>query len=295
MDWKRIGKALLFPHIAILILLLMLAVPLMLYGMLVLGNEHPLTIASYVLAFYTLSIWCIRMPKIIRYWKNFKTENKYARLWLGDVQLRMKVTLTGNVIWNGAYAALQLGLGIYHRSPWFYSLAGYYFCLALMRFFLAKHTVRHKPGEEMRRELAYYRICGWIFLVMNLALSGMMLYMIHENRMVRHHEITTITMAAYTFTSLTMAIINVVRYRRYNSPVFSASKAISLAAACVSMLTLESTMLVTFNNQEMTAQTRTLFLALSGGAVSLFIITMAIYMIVNATGKMNSLETNYGK
>lgn len=295
MDWKRIGKALLFPHIAILILLLMLAVPLMLYGMLVLGNEHPLTIASYVLAFYTLSIWCIRMPKIIRYWKNFKTENKYARLWLGDVQLRMKVTLTGNVIWNGAYAALQLGLGIYHRSPWFYSLAGYYFCLALMRFFLAKHTVRHKPGEEMRQELVYYRICGWIFLVMNLALSGMMLYMIHENRMVRHHEITTITMAAYTFTSLTMAIINVVRYRRYNSPVFSASKAISLAAACVSMLTLESTMLVTFNNQEMTAQTRTLFLALSGGAVSLFIITMAIYMIVNATGKMNSLETNYGK
>lgn len=295
MDWKRIGKALLFPHIAILILLLMLAVPLMLYGMLVLGNEHPLTIASYVLAFYTLSIWCIRMPKIIRYWKNFKTENKYARLWLGDVQLRMKVTLTGNVIWNGAYAALQLGLGIYHRSPWFYSLAGYYFCLALMRFFLAKHTVRHKPGEEMRRELVYYRICGWIFLVMNLALSGMMLYMIHENRMVRHHEITTITMAAYMFTSLTMAIINVVRYRRYNSPVFSASKAISLAAACVSMLTLESTMLVTFNNQEMTAQTRTLFLALSGGAVSLFIITMAIYMIVNATGKMNSLETNYGK
>lgn len=295
MDWKRIGKALLFPHISILILLLVLAVPLMLYGMLVLGNEHPLTITSYVLAFYTLLIWCVRMPRVIRYWKDFRTKNKYARLWLGDVQLRMKVTLTGNVIWNGAYAALQLGLGIYHRSPWFYSLAGYYFCLALMRFFLARHTVRHKPGKEMRRELMYYRICGWIFLAMNLALSGMMLYMIYENRMVRHHEITTITMAAYTFTSLAMAIINVVRYRRYNSPVFSASKAISLAAACVSMLTLESTMLVTFNNQEMTAQTQTLFLALSGGAVSLFIIAMAIYMIANATRKMNSLEKNNGK
>lgn len=295
MEWKKIGRALLFPHIALLFLLLLVAIPLMLYGMLVLGNENPVTIGSYALAFYTLTIWCVRVPSIIRYWKNFKSENKYARLWLDDVQLRMKVTLSGNVLWNSAYAALQLGLGVYHKSAWFYSLAGYYFCLALMRFFLARHTLRHKPGEEMRRELGYYRICGWIFLAMNLSLSGVMLYRIHENRMVRHHEITTIAMAAYTFTSLTMAIVNVVRYRKYNSPVFSASKAISLAAACVSMLTLESTMLTTFSGQDMTEQTQILFLALSGGAVSAFIIAMAVYMIVKANEKIKSLEKENGK
>lgn len=295
MDWKKIGKALLVPHIAILILLLPPALSLMIYGMVVLGSEHPLTIVSYVLAFYTLTIWCVRVPSIIRYWKNFRAENKYAKRWLSDVQLRMKVTLTGNVLWNGAYAALQLGLGIYHKSAWFYSLAAYYFSLAIMRFFLMQHTVRHKPGEKMRQELGHYRACGWIFLLLNLALSGMMLYMIKEDPTTKHHEITSIAMAAYTFTSLTMAIVNVVRYRKYHSPVFSASKAISLAAACVSMLTLESTMLTTFSDQAMTIQSQTLFLAISGGGVSAFIVAMAIYMIVKANGQIKSLEIKHGK
>lgn len=295
MDWKKIGKSLLFPHIAILILLLPPALGLMIYGMVVLGSEHPLSIASYVLAFYTLTIWCVRVPSIIRYWKNFRAENKYAKRWLSDVQLRMKVTLTGNVLWNGAYAALQLGLGIYHKSAWFYSLAAYYFSLAIMRFFLMQHTVRHKPGEKMRQELGHYRACGWIFLLLNLALSGMMLYMIKEDPTTKHHEITSIAMAAYTFTSLTMAIVNVVRYRKYHSPVFSASKAISLAAACVSMLTLESTMLTTFSDQAMTIQSQTLFLGISGGGVSAFIVAMAIYMIVKANGQIKSLEITNGK
>lgn len=295
MNWKRIGKALLFPPMVLLILLLFFSTFLMLYGILALGNEHPVTIASYALSFYTLIIWCVRLPAIIRFFKVFKKENKYLSRWFSDVQLRMKVTLTGNVLWNGAYGALQLGLAIYHRSAWFFSLATYYFSLAIMRFFLARHTLRHKPGAQMRQELRHYRSCGWVFLLMNLALTGMMVLMIRDDRMVRHHEITTITMAAYTFTSLTMSIVNVVRYRKYNSPVFSASKAISLAAACVSMLTLESTMLSTFQNEAMTAQTKILFLALSGGAVSAFIIAMAIYMIVTAKQKINALENENGK
>ena len=97
-------------------------------------------------------------------------------------------------------------------------------------------------------------------------------------------------MAAYTFTTLTMAIINVIRYRKFNSPILSAAKAISLAAACVSMLTLENTMLVSFNKGAMPQQIVRLFLALSGGGVSAFIIAMAIYMIVQANRKLKSLE-----
>lgn len=117
-----------------------------------------------------------------------------------------------------------------------------------------------------------------------------MFYMIYEHRVTRHGEIITITMAAYTFTTLTMAIINVIRYRKFNSPILSAAKAISLAAACVSMLTLENTMLVSFNKGAMPQQTVRLFLALSGGVVSAFIIAMAIYMIVQANRKLKSLE-----
>lgn len=292
---KKLGKALLFPHIAVLLLLLPSATAALVYAFIAPDEHDPLHIAAYVLSFYTLLVWCLRAPRLPNALRRIKTENPYARRWLSDARLRMNVTLTGNVLWNGAYAALQLGLGLHNHSPWFYSLFGYYFSLAFMRFFLLRYTLRHRPGEKTEQELRHYRACGWVFLLMNLALSGMMLFMIREDRAARHHEVVTIAMAAYTFTSLTMAIVNVVRYRRYQSPVFSASKVVSLASACVSMLTLEASMLTTFSDDGMSPQTQTLFLALSGGAVSVMIITTAVYMIVKSNRKLKNREELYGK
>ena len=142
----------------------------------------------------------------------------------------------------------------------------------------------------MQEELIKYRNCGIIFLVMNLALSLMIFFMVYWNRTFRHHEITTIAMAAYTFTAFSLAIVNVVKYRKYNSPVFSASKAINLAAACVSMLTLESTMLTTFDDGTMTLGNRRFMLGASGAVVSVFIVAMAICMIVQGSRKIKLLK-----
>lgn len=294
MNGKKIGKAFFFPHIILLILLLPLSIALLIYSMMTLADTDPFRIASYVVSFYTLVIWCIRFPGIIRYFKVFKKQNKYLRTWLEHPDLRVRVTLTANVLWNTAYAILQSGLAIYHHSGWFYSLAGYYFSLSLMRLCLVQYVMRHKTEKDIQKELLYYRICGWVFLFTNLALSGMIFYMIYENRIIRHHEITTIAMATYTFTSLFMAIRNVIKYRKYHSPVFSASKAISLASSCVSMLTLEGTMLATFSKGSMPPQTYRLFLSLSGCAVSMIIIVMAIYMIHTAGQKLNNSEENHG-
>ena len=290
MDFKKIGKALLFPHISIMIILLPVATVFLVYSMVFIGTDSIVSIVSYVLAAYTLTVWCVRIPVLIKYLKTFKNENKYAQLWREDTKLRMNISLFGTLIWNTAYAVFQLGLGFWHRSFWFYSLAGYYISLAVMRFFLVRHIRRHKPGEKLLEEYKKYRLCGIIFLIMNLALALMIFFMVYWNRTFIHHEITTIALAAYTFTSLTVAIINIVRNRRIGSPVYSASKAISLAAACVSMLTLESTMLTTFGGDTMNAFYRKIFLGVSGGVISAFIIMMAIYMIVNSTKKIRLLK-----
>ena len=157
-----------------------------------------------------------------------------------------------------------------------------------MRFFLVRHTTRYAPGEKMQTELKKYRLCGIVFLVMNLALALIIFFMVYWNRTFEHHMITAITMATYTFTALTAAIINVIRYRKYNSPVFSASKAISLAAAFVSMLTLESTMLTAFGDGTMTIVERRWMLGATGGAISIVIVVMAVYMIRQSTLKLKA-------
>lgn len=290
MDWRKLGKALLFPHIAIMIALIPIAAAFLVYSMVVVGSESAVAIISYVLAAYTLTVWCFKIPRLMRFFKTFKDENKYVRLWKDDTRLRVKVSLYGALIWNAAYALFQFGLGIWHHTFWYYSLAGYYISLAVMRLFLARYTHKHSAGEQMLEELRKYRACGIVFLVMNLALTLIIFFMVYWNRTFIHHEITTIAMAVYTFTSLARAIVNVVKYRQYNSPVYSASKVISLASACVSMLTLECTMLTTFGADSVGMLERKIMLGASGGGISIFIIVLAVYMIVQGSKKIKLLK-----
>ena len=291
MDPNKLGKALLFPHIAIMILLVPVATVLLVGSMVFIGTESPIAIVSYVIAAYTLTVWCFKIPYLIKFFKTFKNENKYVRRWQDDTRLRVNMSLYGSLAWNALYGILQLCLGFYHHTFWFYSLGAYYICLGVMRFFLARHTTRYDPGERMRSELKKYRVCGIVFLVMNLALALIIFFMVYWNRTFEHHMITAIAMAAYTFTALTTAIINVIKYRKYNSPVFSASKAISLAAALVSMLTLESTMLTTFSEGTMTAMEQKIMLGTTGGVISVLIVAMAIYMIAVGTKKLKQLKS----
>ena len=290
MDWKKIGKGLLFPHIAIMIALIPFATVFLVGSMVYIGTETVIAYISYVVAAYTLTVWCMRIPVLIKFFKNFKKDNKLARKWFEDARFQVNVSLYGSLAWNVLYGIFQLWLGFYHNTFWFCSLGAYYICLAVMRFFLVSHTRKYAPGEKMRSELIKYRACGIVFLLMNIVLALIIFFMVYWNRTFEHHMITAIAMAAYTFTAFTMAIVNVIKYRKYNSPVFSASKTISLAAALVSMLTLESTMLTAFSDGTMTAMEQKIMLGATGGVISALIVATAIYMIVVGTKKLGQLK-----
>lgn len=289
MDWKKLGKSLLFPPTAIMLILIPIATVFLIYALVFMGHDSIPAILSYVLSFYTLMVWCIQLPRLIPMFRKFREENKYARRFLEDRELRMKVSLYGTLYFNTAYALLQLGLGFWHHTFWYYTLAGYYICLAVMRFFLARYTGSHKPGENQKEELFRYRNCGIVLLLMNLTLSVMVFFMIYWGRTFHHHEITTIALAAYTFTAFTFAVINLIKYRKLKSPVYSAAKVVSLASACVSMLTLEAAMLTAFGDETMNDLTRKLFLGLTGFAVCAFIILTAINMIHHGNDRLRRI------
>ncbi|MBO5756598.1 MAG: hypothetical protein J6S28_02765 [Clostridia bacterium] len=292
MNWKKLGKALLFPHMAVMILLVPLATVFLVWSMMFLGTQSPVAIASYVTAAYTLTVWCFKIPYLIRFFKTFKQQNKLAKRWQEDARLRMNVSLYGTFAYNALYGVFQIWLGLRHETFWFLSLGAYYICLAVMRLVLLLHTGRYAPGERMRTELKKYRATGTVFLIMNLALALMVFFMVYWNRTFEHHMITAIAMAAYTFLSFTLAILNVIKYKKYQSPVFSAAKAISFASACVSMLTLTSTMLTTFQDGSMDASTQKLMLGCVGAAVVAIVTYIAIYMIVHSTKKLKEEVKN---
>ena len=290
-DWKKLGLKILYPHLAVILILLPISVTFLVLSLIYLGTKSVLAILSYLLAFYLLLVICFRVPKIIKFFKNFKQENKFLQKWFSDVHLRVNVSLYGSLIWNVAYAIFQLILGFYHKSFWFISMFAYYVMLAIIRFFLVKHTSKFKANEQTETEIKKYVVSGWLLLFINLALSVIVFFMVYLNKTFYHHMITTIALAAYTFFTFTFAIINLVKYKKYNSPVYSAVKSITLIAGAVSMLTLEATMLTTFKTTE-SALFNQIMLSATGFAVIAFSITMAIIMIIKGKKQLkNLLET----
>ena len=204
------------------------------------------------------------------------------------MHLRVNVSLYGSLIWNVIFAIFQLGLGFYYRSFWFCAMFAYYVLLGLMRFFLVKHTRVYQANEEMRMENKRYVLCGWLLLLMNLALAVVVTFLIIWEQGVKHHMITTIAMATFTFLTFTFAIVDLVRYRKYQSPIYSSAKIINLIAGCVSMLTLETAMLTTFGTTE-SPLFRQIILAATGVAVIGFAIVMALIMIIKGSRQLKKI------
>ncbi len=279
---KKIGKKLLYPHILIILMLLPISLTLMIWSMITLGESHFISIIGYVLSAYTMTVICFRIPDIIKLIKYIKNENKYIVRYRTDSHLRIKINLISTFLLNFAYAIFQFFIALYHGSFWFYSMFAYYLFLAITRFYLMKYTLKFELNEKPKDELKKYIFSGWMMLFLNMALCVMIFFMVYWNRTFKHDQITTIALAAYTFISFTIAIINFIRYRKYKSPLFNAAKLISLTSASVSIITLETTMLTSFGS-DMDLSTRKLFLGLTGAAVSLFVLTLAIIMIAKGT------------
>lgn len=286
MNWKKFGRYLLYPHLAVILCLLPIAIVLLVLSLVYLTPESILAILAYLLAFYVLLAICFRVPRMIVCFQSFKRKNKYLQKWFSDVHLRMNVALYTSLISNVAFAIFQLVLGFYNHSYLFVSMFVYYGLLGLMRFFLLKHTRNYQANEAVLIETKKYTLCGWLLLVMNLALAVVVAFVILLNEKFQHHMIITIAMAAFTFLAFTLAIIDLVRYRKYQSPVYSAAKIINLIAACVSVLTLETTMLARFGTTENELFKR-IILAVTGAVVIGCAITMAIIMIVQGYKKLS--------
>lgn len=286
---KKILNKLLFPHIAVVIALVPIAAAMLIYAFAVPSANQIVAYASYFVSAYALTVLCVRAPELWRKLQAFQKENKYIVRYNSDAQLRIRISLYGSVAMNTLYALMQLITGFYHHSVWFYALAGYYSILALMRFLLLKDRRKQSSEKDLFMEYLHYRFCGIMLLLMNLTLSVIVFYIVWQNRGFEHHYIQTIAMAAYTFATMTMAIVNVIKYRKYESPVMSAATVLSLAAALVSMLSLETAMLTAFG-AENGPQFRQTMTAATGSAVCLLVLIMAVYMIVKGTKEINRIK-----
>ena len=271
---------------------ILIAVPsfVLVFSVLAAGDHSGLAYVAYLLSAYAMMITVTGIHDVVRairggidalpLVKKIRGTDLGERL-LGDAVFRSELTLHGGLFVNLLYVALNLFSGIRYRSAWFVSLAFYYMLLSVMRAVLVRYLHRSPIGEDVRAELRHYRLCGIMLLFMNQALVGIVVYMVTQDKGFSYPGVLIYAMALYTFYITIAAVVNTVRFRKRGSPVLSAAKGISLTAALVSMLSLETAMLNQFGGDEYAF--RRLMLAVSGGMICAIVLAMAVYMIVRST------------
>lgn len=293
MDWKKIGKKLLFPPIWLMIILTIVSAVALTYVFVNGMEEAPIAYGVYVLSFYTLTVVCalcsVVLPKRYRKMKQKIYNNPLGNRYMTDVKFRTHVSLYRSLAISLLYVGVNILSFVLYRSMWFVILAGYYSILAIMRFLLARYVRTIGIGKNRLGELKRSRLCAMLLLMVNFVLSGAVLMILYQNKGFEYHGILIYVMAAYTFYITTNAIINLVKYRKYNSPVMSTTKIIALSAALVSMLSLETAMFSQFG-ADMTPENKRLMVALTGAGVSIIVITMAVYVIVKNAKEIRKLR-----
>lgn len=291
MDWKRIGKQLLFPP-GWLIALLSVCSALALACVFLKGwDKSPLAGVVYGIAFYALVVGCIFvaavLPRRYRAVKGKIGRTPLGHRYLTDAVFKARVWLYPALMINLGYSAFNLVSGVRYSSPWLGGVAVYYILLSVIRFLLLRSM-----GREQRviRQYKRYRLTAVLMLLVNLTLSGMIFQMILCQQPSVYSDAYVIASAAYTFYTLTVSIVDVVRYRWYQNPLLSATKVIRLTAALVSMLSLEATMIVQFGDDTVF---RRLMLIWTGAGVCTAIVSMSVYMIVRSTRAIKRLQGDY--
>ena len=296
MDWKKLGKKLLFPPVWLMVILVIIsAVALTLIFVKGMEESVPAYIA-YVLAFYTLTIvtvFCAMvLPKQYSTIKKKIYDNPLGNRYMTDRVFRTNISLSVSFVISMLYVGINLWSWHMLGSYWFMVLAVYYVIMAVMRYLLVRYVRIQKIGTNILSEWKRSRICAYILLLINLSLSGAVLMILYQHRGYDYPGIMIYVMAMYTFYALTMSIVDIVKYRKMGSPIMSTAKIVSLSAALVSMLNLETAMFAQFGG-EMSIEHQHIFIILTGAGVSITVVTLSVVLIVKATKVIKGEK--YGK
>ena len=299
-NWKELGKKILFPPIWIIAILTLLCT-LSLVNIFVKGWELTLiAYVSYVISFYTLLVLCIACWKVLPgYYKvtrNKLHENKYIDRYMTDAVYKTNVGLNLSLGINLVYAIVNAISAYVYETNWFGIFAIYYIIIVLMRFLLVCYVRKNKIGENYLGELKRARVCSYILMMINLVLSGAILMMVFFNRGFQYQGFLIYVIALYTFYITITAIVDMVKYRKYNSPIMSVTKVIKMTTAMFSMLFLETAMLAQFGANTSEEAKRIMIMA-TGAGICVVVVSMAIYMIVQTSKEIKLVRSkeNNGK
>ena len=198
---------------------------------------------------------------------------KIIRMLKGSRKQIFQVALLSFIV-NSLYALGNFALGIWSKSYWFLTMGAYNLILAIMRVSV---VLSNKKNEKNISEIFIQRFIGVMIILLGCILCGSVYLSINFDVAHKFHEIIMITIATYTFTKITLAIINYVKRSKFNSHIISTIRCIALCDATASLYSLQKSMLVSFEG--MTVNDIRLMNILTGASVVIIVVVLGVLLI----------------
>ena len=235
----------------------------------------------YFLSAYSLLILLCAAPRLLEHIRqsvrssipfNQAVSRPEIQRFMADPAYRGRVGLSRSRIVNLLYAAFRLGAAFHFRSAWFLSLGVFHLVLGLLRANLGL--------AEKRQELRCYRQTAWLLFLLDLFMGGMIVQMVLTGSSFSYPGYGIYLSAMYAFYTLSAAVLHLVKYRKLGSPLLSAAGVLPFVSALMTMLGLQTAMLVRFSPHA--EGYRRLMNAITGGFVWGVVIFIAIYMLLHS-------------
>ena len=243
---------------------------------------------SYLLSAYTLIVLCFATPRVAKKIYAALLRVNIFRRYKTDAEFRMQVGLYTGLGINLSYAVFKFAAGVYYRSLWFGAVAIYYLLLSTIRFYVLKSRKQIRSlsdeKEKAQRERIGCRTCGWLLLILDIAIAVMALHMILKNEGYSYPGTLIYVSAVYTFYRLIIVIHQYVKNRRSENLLFSAVGALNLSVALMAMFSLQTAMFASFGDDD---ALRFMMNSIFGGAVCLSCLCIAVVLLIRS-GKKTS-------
>lgn len=278
----RITNKLLRPRLVLLAPLAVLSAAA-LAAVFTLGLEDTaMAYASYVLSAYSLAAVTLHLITEARRWHSRALENRHVKRYRTDLDFRLRLRLTVSFGVNLCYSVYKAALGLLLGSVWFGAMAAYYLVLSEARLLLLRGGTGSLLAGYKKR-----RFCGWLLAVMTVPIAVTGAVSVYTGGATEYPGHLIFAAAAYTFYSLTMAIVNICRFRSAGSPVYSAANALALMTALVSMFFLQGAMFLAFGDGSSMERDMNLIFAAVLAAMA---VGGSVYLVTDSGIKMKAIK-----
>lgn len=257
------------------------------------GHEDtPLAYLGYLVMAYSLLIIVVFLSDLARQHVLSRLVQAMDRLPLfhrlrHDPDFKSWFLLLVSLFLNVLYSLMNLGIGYGYQSFWFVTLGAYYLLLTILRTLLLWGMKPGDFGKDRGKELGRQRLTGFILLLLDIILTGMVILVFDRSNHVGYQGYLILVIAPYTFFLVISAFIHLIKEHRAKSPVLATSKAVSFASALVSMLMLEIAMLDRYGEAD--GKTfQDVFIARTAFVIILINLGISLWLVRSASGKKAS-------